>query len=135
MQANKGILYISTHQSPFYPGTGRAEERGLSGNIVNIELPAGTEGTRYRAVFSRDVMPALEDFRPELLCVSAGFDAHKDDPIAYIKLVEDDYAWIGQQLHGFTQKFCNSQVISILEGGYNHDILAASVVSYLSSFI
>lgn len=127
------ILYISTHQSPFYPGTGRESEKG-TGNILNIELPASTNGAEYSEIFSRKVIPALENFKPELLLVSAGFDAHKHDPLAGLNLSEEDFAWIGQQLSAFARNFCHGHVVSMLEGGYNHKALANSVVAYLSAF-
>ncbi len=132
---DKRILYISTHQSPFYPGTGKEDEHGSVGNIVNVELLAGTNGKAYREAFSQKVLPKLESFKPELLLVSAGFDGHKDDPLAEMNLTEEDYHWIGMQLSNFAQNFCNGNIISLLEGGYNHEALAASVVAYLRPFV
>lgn len=134
VQADKRILYISTHQSPFYPGTGRESEKGM-GNILNIELPASTDGEAYRDIFSRKVIPALENFKPEFLLISAGFDAHKHDPLAGLNLSEEDFAWIGEQLSTFARNFCHGHAVSMLEGGYNHKALAASAVAYLRAFI
>ncbi len=127
------VLYISTHEWPHYPGTGSAAEKGV-GNIVNIPLSAATDGTEYRTVFSENVMSTLRNFQPQLILVSAGFDAHRDDPLASIKLVEDDYRWIGTQLRSVANEYCGGKTISFLEGGYNLRALAASAVSYVSAF-
>jgi len=130
---DKRILFISTHQSPFYPGTGLKTENE-EGHILNIPLPQGTDGEDYRDIFQKSILPALEKFAPQLLLVSAGFDAHRDDPLAGLGLVEDDYRWIGAQLRVFADKYCQGRMISFLEGGYNLDHLGSSVVAYLSGF-
>ena len=126
------ILFISTHQSPFYPGTGLASEN-QPGHILNLPLPQGMDGEIYREIFTESVMPALEKFAPQLLLVSAGFDAHLDDPLAGLELVEDDYRWIGEQLYAFAEKHCQGRMISFLEGGYNLEHLASSVVAYIGA--
>ncbi len=131
---NPQVLYISTHQSPFYPGTGRESETGV-GNIVNVEFPAYTDGEAYKKRFSEKVIPALNEFKPEILLVSAGFDAHKDDPVGQMSLTGDDFNWIGVELNKVTQEHCDGKVISMLEGGYNHQALAVSVVKYLRAFL
>jgi acetoin utilization deacetylase AcuC-like enzyme len=128
----KRVLFISTHQSPFYPGTGFATENE-TGHILNLPLPQGTDGEAYRDIFKESILPALEKFKPQLLLVSAGFDAHLDDPLAGLELVEDDYRWIGEQLTAFAEKHCQGRMISFLEGGYNLEHLASSVVAYLSA--
>jgi acetoin utilization deacetylase AcuC-like enzyme len=132
IEPEKRILYISTHQSPFYPGTGYSQENRPN-HILNLPLPQGTDGKAYRKVFVESVMPALEQFAPELLLVSAGFDAHRDDPLAGLQLTEDDYRWIGQQLITIANTYCGGKVISFLEGGYNLDVLGSSVMAYLST--
>lgn len=126
----KGFLYISTHQSPFYPGTG-SEAENIPGNILNIPLTAGTGHSAYQKIFSEQVIPALMDFKPELLLVSAGFDAHHKDPLASVELSDLTYQWLGQQLAVIAEEYCQSRILSVLEGGYNLDALSSSIQSYL----
>ncbi len=127
------ILYISTHQSPLFPGTGQMAEN-REGHILNLPLPEGTDGALYREVFKQSVIPALEKFAPELLLVSAGFDAQLGDPLAGLALVADDYHWIGEQLSALAKKYCNGRAVSFLEGGYNLDFLARDVAAYLGGW-
>jgi len=129
---DKRILFISTHQSPFYPGTGFTSEN-QPGHILNIPLPQGTDGAAYREIFTSSVLPALDEFKPQLLLVSAGFDAHLNDPLAGLGLVEDDYTWVGAQLKIVAKKYCSGRMISFLEGGYNLKHLASSVVAYVGA--
>ena len=121
------IVYISTHQSPLFPGTGTHS----AGNCFNLPLPGGTDGASYRRVFSESVTPALDDFAPELLLVSAGFDAHRADPLAGFALSEGDYRWIGEQLAAFAAHHSQGRLIALLEGGYNLDVLGDSVVAFI----
>ena len=93
-------LYASTHQSPLYPGTGPCSERGIKGNILNRPLPPGTGSEAWRRVVERDVLPAIDGWRPQLIFISAGFDAHADDPLASMALVEEDFAWVTRELCG-----------------------------------
>lgn len=125
------VLYISTHQSPLFPGTGRRS----NGNILNIPLPTGTDGGQYRQIFEQIIMPAVGAAEPELILVSAGFDAHRDDPLAGMKLTEEDYQWIGGQLSMMASKYCLGKTVSFLEGGYNLEVLGDCVTEYLSAFI
>jgi acetoin utilization deacetylase AcuC-like enzyme len=124
------VLYISSHEMPCYPGTGYPDETGV-GNIVNIPLKAGTESAEFRRKIDTIALPALRKFKPELLLVSAGFDAHRDDPLADIELVEDDYRWITEELIAVAKEFCNGRLISALEGGYNLEALARSVAAHV----
>ena len=123
------VLFISLHQYPFWPGTGARNERGNGpgeGFTLNIPLPAGTDEVRYLRAFEEEVLPALSDFSPELLMISAGFDAHRDDPIGGMKLTEDSFA-------KFTQLIKTGiPIVSVLEGGYNLDALAESVKAHVS---
>ncbi len=112
------VLYISTHQSPLYPGTGEANERGV-GNILNVPLPPGTSSSLYRTLFDGAVMPALNAFEPEFLILSAGFDAHEDDPLGGIRLTDDDFVWITQRMLEVADRCCGGRVVSSLEGGYD----------------
>ncbi|MDD1611898.1 MAG: histone deacetylase family protein [Methylococcaceae bacterium] len=128
------VLYVSTHEMPHYPGTGYPSETGV-GNIVNIPLMAGTGGAEFRHKISTIALPALRKFKPELLLISAGFDAHRDDPLADINLVEDDYRWITEELTGIAGEFCEGRIISALEGGYNLEALARSVAAHVGALL
>ena len=129
-----GLFFGSTHQSPLYPGTGAASERGL-GNIVNAPLPPGADGAAFRHAMQRVVLPALDDFAPELLMVSAGFDAHRDDPLANLGLIEDDYAWITEQLAEVAARHCEGRLVATLEGGYDLRALAASAAAHVAALM
>jgi acetoin utilization deacetylase AcuC-like enzyme len=124
------VLYISSHEMPNYPGTGYASETG-AGNIVNVPLAAGTDGAEYRRKISAIALPALKKFKPELLLLSAGFDAHRDDPLANIELLEDDYRWLTEALLQIAAECCGGRVVSALEGGYNLNALACSVAAHV----
>lgn len=130
VQGKKGLFYISTHQSPFYPGTGN-ETENIPDNILNIPLAAGTEHSSYQQLFTEVVIPALESFKPQLLLISAGFDAHHEDPLASLNFSEMTYQWLGEQLSTIANTFCQSKILSVLEGGYNLAALSKSVKSYL----
>ncbi|MBS3963524.1 MAG: histone deacetylase family protein, partial [Methylomonas sp.] len=110
------VFYASTHQSPHYPGTGHSEETGR-GNIVNVPLPAGTAGEVFRARYQNIILPKLAAFKPQLLLLSAGFDAHRDDPLASLQLVEDDYRWLTRELVAIAKTCCDGRIVSALEGG------------------
>ncbi|WP_374370871.1 histone deacetylase family protein [Tabrizicola sp.] len=120
-------LFVSSHQMPLYPGTGRPEERGAHGQIVNVPLRAGSGGRAMRAVYEGVVFPALKDWEPELLLISAGFDAHVDDPLAGLEWQAEDYRWLTDRLCDFA----GGRVVSSLEGGYDLDALAASVAAHV----
>ena len=124
-------LYVSTHQSPLYPGTGHASERGIKANILNRPLPPGTGGPAWRRVVERDVLPAIDRWRPQLVFISAGFDAHVDDPLASMALVEADFAWVTGELCRIADSHAQGRVVSVLEGGYDPPALARSVVAHL----
>ncbi|MGR9053028.1 MAG: histone deacetylase family protein [Gammaproteobacteria bacterium] len=130
----KHVLYASSHQMPLYPGTGSPDETGV-GNIVNVPLRAGTEGDEFRDKYSRIILPALRQFKPRLLFLSAGFDAHKDEPLASIRLVEADYRWLTEQLSAAAYECCEGRIISVLEGGYNLSALANSVAAHVRALI
>jgi acetoin utilization deacetylase AcuC-like enzyme len=120
-------LFVSSHQMPLYPGTGRPEERGAHGQIVNVPLRAGSGGRAMREVYEGVVFPALADWKPELLLISAGFDAHADDPLAGLEWQAEDYRWLTDRLCDFA----GGRVVSTLEGGYDLDALAASVAAHV----
>jgi acetoin utilization deacetylase AcuC-like enzyme len=128
------VFYASSHEVPHYPGTGYPSETGV-GNIINVPLAAGESGLEFRQKYSRIILPALRTFKPELLLVSAGFDAHRDDPLASIGLVEDDYRWITQELMEIAGIYCENKMISILEGGYNLKALGASAAVHVKALL
>jgi len=120
-------LFVSSHQMPLYPGTGRPEETGAHGQVVNVPLRGGSDGKEMRGLYERVVFPALEAWKPELLLISAGFDAHADDPLAGLEWQAEDYAWLTRHLCDFA----GGRVVSTLEGGYDLDALAASVAAHV----
>ncbi len=124
------LFYASTHQSPLYPGTGAASETGV-GNIVNVPLRPMSGSAPFRLAMSAQVLPALEAFRPELVVISAGFDAHKSDPLAQLMLDEADYAWITEQLLEIALRHARGRIVSTLEGGYDLAALGASAAAHL----
>jgi acetoin utilization deacetylase AcuC-like enzyme len=128
------LLYASTHQMPLYPGTGAASERGL-GNIVNAPLRPMSGSEEFRKVFSTIILPALDAFGPEFVIISAGFDAHRDDPLAQLMLVEADYAWSTERLVEIAKKHARGRIVSSLEGGYNLDALAASAAAHVAALM
>jgi acetoin utilization deacetylase AcuC-like enzyme len=128
------VLYASSHEMPNYPGTGHPAETGV-GNIINVPLAAGDSGVEFRQKYRRIILPAVKNFRPDLLLISAGFDAHKDDPLASIMLVEDDFRWITQELMSIADNCCKGRIISALEGGYNLKALAASVAIHVKTLL
>lgn len=124
------LFYASTHQYPLYPGTGAASETGV-GNIVNVPLPPMAGSGPFRRAFSERVLPALDDFRPELVIVSAGFDAHRSDPLAQLMLDEGDYGWVTEKLIESARRHARGRLVSTLEGGYDLTALGASVAAHL----
>lgn len=124
-------LYLSTHQMPLYPGTGAASERGSHGNIVNVPCAAGTGSAAWREKVEAQILPRLEAFQPELLLISAGFDAHAADPLAQMLLTEADFAWVTERLVQVAERHGQGRIVSVLEGGYDPDALARSVLAHL----
>ncbi len=125
--ADKSVLYASTHQMPLYPGTGAKTERGAYENIVNAPLRPGDGGPAFRDALMSVVLNRIEVFHPDLILISAGFDAHRRDPLANINLVEDDFAWATHMLMEIARRKCEGRIVSLLEGGYDLQGLAASV--------
>jgi len=128
------LFYASTHQMPLYPGTGDARERGV-GNIVNAPLRPMSGSDEFRKAFSTIILPALEAFRPEFVIISAGFDAHRDDPLAQLMLVAADYAWSTERLAEIAKKHARGRIVSSLEGGYNLDALAESAAAHVAALM
>ena len=124
------LFYASTHQYPLYPGTGAASERGV-GNIVNVPLRAMSGSGPFRLAMTERILPALDAFRPELLVVSAGFDAHRDDPLAQLLLDEQDYSWVTERLLEIAARHAEGRFVATLEGGYDLAALGASVAAHV----
>jgi acetoin utilization deacetylase AcuC-like enzyme len=122
------VLLCSTFQHPFYPYIGA--DRGNE-HIINVPLPAGTAGEEFRAAITRHWLPALERFKPELLLISAGFDAHRDDDLAMLNLTEPDYAWVTGSLKGIAEKYAQGRIVSALEGGYELHALGRSALAHI----
>ena len=131
---NKNVLFISTHQYPFYPGTGSDKEKGKYRNIYNIPLPAGTNSIEYLNAFEF-ALKKLKEFQPEFVLISAGFDAHTADPLAQFKLETEDYYKITKRILETSKKFCNGKVISILEGGYDLNALKDSTKRHVDALL
>ncbi|MCO5063236.1 MAG: histone deacetylase family protein [Rhizobiaceae bacterium] len=125
------VLYVSTHQMPLYPGTGAKDETGLNGNIVNAPLSPDSGGDLFREAMRSRVLPAIRNFAPDLLIISAGFDAHHRDPLAQINLTEDDFDWATGQLMDLAERYCDNRLVSLLEGGYDLQGLAFSVGAHV----
>ena len=125
-------LFISSHQMPLYPGTGAASERGGTNNVLNLPLPPGSDGSAMRRAYQTQGFARLRDWAPELILISAGFDAHADDPLANLMWDEDDFAWITRALCGIADEVCGGRVVSTLEGGYDLPALAASVAVHVT---
>ena len=127
---DEDLFYGSTHQMPLYPGTGATSETG-AGNIHNFPLAPGAAGVDFRDAVTDGLLPALDGFKPELLLISAGFDAHADDPLAQLRLDTDDYAWISEELLAVAARHCHGRLVSTLEGGYDLAALAMATAAHV----
>lgn len=132
--ADPNLFYASTHQMPLYPGTGSSNERGV-GNICNAPLPPYAGSAEFRRAMEDIVLPALETFRPELLMISAGFDAHRDDPLASLEFETEDYFWATQRLCALAEASCGGRVVSTLEGGYDLTALGESAAAHVRALM
>jgi acetoin utilization deacetylase AcuC-like enzyme len=133
-EADPTLFYASSHQSPCYPGTGEAHEMGV-GNIANAPLPPGADGADFRAAWAETLLPALEAFRPGLIIISAGFDAHARDPLAQLRVREADFGWLTAELCRLADRACGGKVVSLLEGGYDLDALATSTATHVRALM
>jgi acetoin utilization deacetylase AcuC-like enzyme len=125
------LMYCSTHEMPLYPGTGAVSERGGHDNIVNAPLRAGDGGDKFKAAMETRILPRLQSFGPELIIISAGFDAHKRDPLANLQLVEEDFGWATRKIMEIADKTAQGRVVSVLEGGYDLEGLSRSVAAHV----
>ena len=128
------VFYGSTHQMPLYPGTGAREETG-AGNVFNAPLAAGAGTRQFREAMNGVILPALDRFSPDLVLVSAGFDAHWRDPLAALNLQDEDFVWITRQLMQLAEKHCDNRLVSLLEGGYDLHALANSVAGHVATLM
>jgi acetoin utilization deacetylase AcuC-like enzyme len=133
--ADKTVMYCSTHQMPLFPGTGAAGERGEHDNIVNAPLASEDGSAQFRAAFENRILPHLKKFAPELIIVSAGFDAHYRDPLASINLKAEDFGWVTQKLMDLADASAGGRIVSVLEGGYDLQGLAESVVAHVTALM
>ena len=131
---NEKVLYISTHQYPFYPGSGTASEKGKFNNIFNIPLPAGTTSEEYLNAYE-SVLKKIKEFKPEFILISAGFDAHKDDPLAQFQLTSRDFYDLTKRTLKLSKLYCGGKVVSILEGGYDLNALKESTEMHVSALL
>jgi acetoin utilization deacetylase AcuC-like enzyme len=129
-EADGSLFYASTHQYPLYPGTGAASETGV-GNVVNVPLRPMAGSSQFRLGMTQRILPALDAFRPELVIVSAGFDAHRSDPLAQLMLEEADYTWVTEKLLEIADRHAAGRLVATLEGGYDLSALAASAAAHV----
>lgn len=131
---DRRVLFAGSHQLPLYPGTGNRDEVG-DGNIVNAPLPPGAGSAEFRAAWLQRLLPAVDAFRPQLLMISAGFDAHRRDPLAQLQLDAADFAWITTELVALAKRHCGGRIVSTLEGGYDLTALAESSVAHVGALL
>jgi len=133
-EADGSLFYASTHQYPLYPGTGAASETGV-GNVVNVPLRPMAGSSQFRLGMTQRILPALDAFRPELVIVSAGFDAHRSDPLAQLMLEEADYTWVTEKLLEIAYRHAGGRLVATLEGGYDLSALAASAAAHVRALM
>jgi acetoin utilization deacetylase AcuC-like enzyme len=133
--SDRTVMYSSTHQMPLYPGTGAVSERGEYDTVVNAPLRPGDGGQQFREAFESRILPRLREFKPELIVISAGFDAHRRDPLANLQLVEEDFGWATRKLMEVADASAGGRVVSTLEGGYDLEGLANSVAAHVTALM
>jgi acetoin utilization deacetylase AcuC-like enzyme len=132
---DKSVLYASSHQWPLYPGTGAASETGEHDNIVNLPLASGTGPQVFRAAFESVILPRVDAFEPDLILISAGFDAHRRDPLASLDIGEEEFGWVTRRLMEIADRRCAGRIVSVLEGGYDLAGLAASAAAHVEALM
>ena len=132
--SDRALFYGSTHQMPLFPGTGALDETG-AGNIFNAPLKPGDDGDEFRVAYETRILPALNAFAPDFILVSAGFDAHLKDPLAQLRMVEADFAWVTEKILEAAEKHCKGKLVSTLEGGYDLDALASSAAIHVETLM
>ncbi len=134
-ESDPTLFYGSTHQYPCYPGTGMAAEHGVAGNVVNVPLAPGAGSEAFRAAWAASILPALDAWAPDLIVISAGFDAHRADPLAQLRLETEDFSWITDAILDVAGARCRGRVVSMLEGGYDLRALAASAAVHVRALM
>ena len=129
------LFFGSTHQMPLYPGTGAAHERGIRNNILNVPLPPMAGSEEFREALTEVILPAVDRFHPQFMLISAGFDAHRDDPLAGLQFHTEDYAWATEEIAKRADKLCEGRLVSTLEGGYDLEALAASAAAHVGALM
>jgi len=135
VEADPDLFYASSHQYPLYPGTGAMRERGIAGNVANVPLAAGSGSAAFRTAWSDRLLPALDGFAPELVIVSAGFDAHRRDPLAQLDVETEDFVWLTEELLAIADRHAGGRLVSVLEGGYDLAALAESVAAHVRALM
>ena len=130
-EVDERVLFTSLHQAPLYPGTGRESETGLNGNVLNLTFADNSSSALWRRRFEAEVVPALASFRPEIILVSAGFDAHEADPLGGLNLSDADYRWVAGQIRVCADEFAHSRLVSVLEGGYDCPALGRAAAAFV----
>ncbi|MCU0819310.1 MAG: histone deacetylase family protein [Beijerinckiaceae bacterium] len=131
----KDILFISSHEMPLYPGSGAENETGRYGMIHNVPLVSGTDGAMFRSIYEAKVFPRLEAHKPEMILISAGFDAHRRDPLANLKLEAEDFGWATRRVMEIADRVCGGKIVSLLEGGYDLEGLSSSVAAHVGELM
>jgi len=131
LQDDPRALFVSTHQSPLYPGTGAASEHGVADNVLNLPLRPYSGSDAFRTAIEAHAMPRIRAFAPELILVSAGFDAHFADPLAQLELRTEDFAWVTERICDLADELCSGRVVSTLEGGYDLEALAEAAAAHV----
>jgi acetoin utilization deacetylase AcuC-like enzyme len=132
---DEGAFFASSHEWPQYPGTGRATDRGAFDNIVNAPLPTGSDGAAFRRVWGEKLLPALSDFAPDFVVISAGFDAHRADPLGGLALTEEDFSWVTREIASVARGRASGRIVSLLEGGYDLAALGASAAAHVRALM
>jgi acetoin utilization deacetylase AcuC-like enzyme len=133
--SDASVMYCSTHQMPLYPGTGAVGERGEHNTIVNAPLRPGDGGSQFREAFESRILPRLRDYRPDLIVISAGFDAHMRDPLANLNLIDTDFGWVTRKIMEVADACAEGRVVSVLEGGYDLEGLSQSVAAHVTALM
>ncbi|HWU25013.1 MAG TPA: histone deacetylase family protein, partial [Rhizomicrobium sp.] len=133
--ADAHAFYASSHQWPFYPGTGSGSDHGIARFVVNVPLSAGSGSTEFRAAYEETILPALTRFAPDFVFISAGFDAHYADPLAQLRLREDDFGWVTKAICAVAARSCDGRVVSALEGGYDLEALSRSAAAHVRALM
>ena len=135
VEPDRNLFYASTHQYPLYPGTGSPREHGVANNVINVPLPAGAGSKEFRAAWAERILPALNRFAPELVIISAGFDAHAADPLAQLEVETEDFIWLTTEFLEAADRHAKGRVVSVLEGGYDLDALAEAVSTHVQTLM